>query len=102
MFLAFALVDILRFDPRIQIGIKDIYQQIHNAVRKREQDHAAADLRIIACIDGVHHQNAERGDGEDLLLNQRAAQHEAKMLAAARYDWDQRIAQNMMVRDLPL
>src|SRR5690554_2728954 len=71
-------------DPRVEQGIGEVHQQVHDDEDHGDEQHGALHQRGVLRADGVHYQPPDAGPGEDRLRENGAAQQAAELQADDR------------------
>src|SRR5438045_3626542 len=83
----------LAADPGIDEAIEDVDQEVAHDEADRDQEYDALHERVVAREDGVHHEAADAGQGEDVLGDDGAADQRAKLQPQHGDHRDERVAQ---------
>src|SRR5215217_8457061 len=89
-------------DPRIEVGVQDVHDQVHQDERGRHEQHPGLYDRIIAITDRVKDERPDTRQGEDPLDDDRAAEQIPDLHAGHCDDRDQGVSKRMLVDDRPL
>src|SRR3546814_8333072 len=72
-------------DTRIEEGVADVDQQVHQHLGPRKQDDQPLDDRVVALQDRVHRQPSEAGNVEDRLG--RSEEHTSELQSLMRISY---------------
>src|SRR3954463_14353780 len=79
-------------DPRIQIGVHDVHQEVKKDDEERREQHGALHARQVESLDPLERVAADARDVEDRLGEDRTAEQDADVQAEDRDDGRHRAA----------
>src|SRR6266850_3889654 len=85
----------LAADPGIDEAIEDVDEEVAHDEADRDQEYDALHERVVAREDGVHHEAADAGQGEDVLGDDGAADQRAELQPQHGDHRDERVAQHV-------
>src|SRR5574341_412304 len=89
----------LQPDPRIEVRVHHVHDEVHQHERGREQEHGRLDHGIVAVVDRLHGQPPDARPREDRLRDHRAAEERAELDADDRHDRDRGVLERVLPHD---
>src|SRR5690554_3433443 len=85
---------------RIDPGIRQVHNKIHEDKYGRYDQDDALDQRVITLVDGADGKATQAGNGEHLLDHHHAGEHVTKLHPDDRHHRDEGVAQGMPVEQI--
>src|SRR4030042_1979791 len=86
-------------NPRIDVSIDHVDDQIDQNVEKTEDENRPLDHRVVPGEDGIHNEPPHPGPGENRLRQDSAPEKEPELESNDRYDGNESVRESMFDHD---